>query len=66
MAKFFDKLNAEGGASAPQFLSDHPNPANREKAIEQEAARLPERTYGYEWQVPADEEGSGNHPRAAT
>jgi len=48
MAKFFDKLNAEGGSRAPQFLSDHPNPANREKAIEQEAARLPERTYGYE------------------
>src|SRR5271157_3491204 len=48
MAKFFDKLNANGGSSAPQFLSDHPNPANREKAIEQEAARLPERTYGYE------------------
>jgi len=48
MAKFFEKLNAEGGARAPQFLSDHPNPGNREKAIAQEAARLPQRTYGYQ------------------
>jgi predicted Zn-dependent protease len=48
MAKFFAKLNAIGGSSAFQFLSDHPNPGNREKAIEQEAARLPEQTYGYQ------------------
>ncbi len=48
MAKFFDKLNAEGGSKAPEFLSDHPNPENRSKAIEQEAARLPEQTYGYQ------------------
>jgi predicted Zn-dependent protease len=48
MAKFFEKLSAEDGSRAPQFLSDHPNPGNRERAIEQEAARLPERTYGYQ------------------
>jgi len=48
MARFFEKLNAEGGSRAPQFLSDHPNPENRSKAIEQEAARLPEQTYGYQ------------------
>jgi len=48
MARFFDKLNAEGGAQAPEFLSDHPNPGNREKAIQQEAARLPQQDYGYE------------------
>ncbi len=48
MAEFFDKLNANGGSSALQFLSDHPNPGNRAKAIEQEAARLPEQTYGYQ------------------
>ena len=48
MAKFFEKLSANGGSSASQFLSDHPNPGNREKAIEQEAARLPEQTYGYQ------------------
>ena len=48
MAKFFEKLNAEGGSKAPEFLSDHPNPENRSKAIEQEAARLPDQTYGYQ------------------
>src|SRR5271157_1912719 len=66
MAKFFDKLNAEGGSRAPQFLSDHPNPANRSQAIEREASRLPERTYGYETgKFPADEESGRNHSRAA-
>jgi beta-barrel assembly-enhancing protease len=48
MARFFDKLNAQGVDKAPEFLSDHPNPGNREKAIEQEAARLPQHNYGYE------------------
>jgi predicted Zn-dependent protease len=48
MAKFFAKLNAKGGFSTIQFLSDHPNPANRSKEIEEEAARLPRRTYNYQ------------------
>ncbi|HZE27492.1 MAG TPA: M48 family metallopeptidase [Terriglobales bacterium] len=48
MARFFNKLNAQGGQRAPQFLSDHPNPENREKAIEQEIQRLPQQKYGYE------------------
>lgn len=48
MARFFEKLNAEGGSRAPQFFSDHPNPDNREKAIEEEVHRLPMQNYGYE------------------
>ena len=48
MARFFEKLNAEGGSRAPQFFSDHPNPDNREKAIEQEVQRLPQQSYGFE------------------
>jgi predicted Zn-dependent protease len=48
LAHFFEKLNAEGGSKAPQFLSDHPNPENREKAIEQEIQRLPQQPYGYQ------------------
>lgn len=48
LAKFFDKLNSKGIDQAPEFLSDHPNPGNREKAIEQEARRLPQQHYGYE------------------
>jgi len=48
LAAFFDKLNAGGGAHAPQFLSDHPNPENREKAISQEVQRMPAQRYGYQ------------------
>lgn len=48
MARFFEKLQASGGARGPQFLSDHPNPGNREKAIEEEVRTLPRRQYGYE------------------
>jgi len=32
MARFFQKLEASGGSRGPQFLSDHPNPGNRDKA----------------------------------
>jgi len=45
MARFFQKLEAEGGTRAPQFLSDHPNPGNRMKAVENEIAYLPQRNY---------------------
>ena len=48
MARFFEKLNAQGGGRTIQFLSDHPNPDNREKAIEAEAHRLPQQNYGYQ------------------
>ncbi len=46
MAHFFEKLSASGGARGPQFLSDHPNPGNREQAIEAEIRTLPQRNYG--------------------
>jgi len=48
MARFFEKLNAQGGGRTMQFLSDHPNPDNREKAIEEESHRLPQQNYGYQ------------------
>jgi predicted Zn-dependent protease len=51
MAHFFTKLSSPGGAlpgKVTEFLSDHPNPPNREKAIASEAKLLPEKTYGYE------------------
>lgn len=47
LAVFFEKLNGEG-AHTVQFFSDHPNPDNRERAIEDEAARMPPQTYGYQ------------------
>src|SRR5207245_289457 len=46
MAHFFEKLQAEGGSRAPQFLSDHPNPGNRVKAVEEEVRALPQHPYG--------------------
>jgi hypothetical protein len=47
MAKFFEKL-AANGQQGPQFLSDHPNPGNREAAIVAEMKTLPPRQYGSE------------------
>src|SRR6266567_7269801 len=46
MAHFFEKLQAEGGSRAPQFLSDHPNPGNRVTAVETEIRALPQHQYG--------------------
>jgi hypothetical protein len=45
MAKFFEKLNSSGGQQL-QILSDHPNPGNREIAIQAEMKTLPTRQYG--------------------
>ncbi len=46
LARFFEKLEAEGGSRGPQFFSDHPNPGNRRKAIEAEIRYLPQANYG--------------------
>jgi len=48
MAKFFEKLSADGGSRGPQFFSDHPNPDNREQAIQKEVSKLPRRSYSYQ------------------
>ena len=48
MAHFFEKLNAQGGGRTIQFFSDHPNPDNREHAIEQEVQRLPQQDYRFQ------------------
>src|SRR5437762_4119905 len=45
MADFFQKLEQEGGGRGPQFLSDHPNPGNREAAIEKETQNWPSINY---------------------
>ena len=47
MARFFEKLEAEGGSRGPQFLSSHPNPGNRSKAVQAEIRALPQRNYGF-------------------
>jgi len=48
LAKFFEKLNAQSGSGALEFLSDHPNPGNRSKAIQHEVLFLPQQNYGYQ------------------
>jgi Zn-dependent protease with chaperone function len=40
LANMFRTIQQQGGSSGPQFLSDHPNPANRYERINQEAAML--------------------------
>jgi beta-barrel assembly-enhancing protease len=44
MADFFQQLAQQGG-SPPQLLSDHPNPGNREQAIDEEIAGWPPKNY---------------------
>jgi hypothetical protein len=44
LADFFKKLEQQGG-TGPQFMSDHPNPGNREAAIQKEIADWPAKQY---------------------
>jgi predicted Zn-dependent protease len=46
MARFFQKLDSSEGSRAPEFLSDHPSPGNRVKAVQAEAGTIPRRSYG--------------------
>jgi len=51
MARFFNKLGSPGkgmAGSVAQFMSNHPNPDNRERSIEKEARVLSPQTYGYQ------------------
>ena len=45
LADFFKKLEQEGGSGGPQFLSDHPNPGNREAAISKLIANWPPKNF---------------------
>ncbi|MDQ6787285.1 MAG: M48 family metallopeptidase [Acidobacteriota bacterium] len=40
LANMFKTIEAQGGGGTPEFLSDHPSPANRYANIEREAAML--------------------------
>jgi hypothetical protein len=44
LANFFKTLEAQGG-TPPQFMSDHPNPGNREAAIQKEIEPWPAQQY---------------------
>ncbi len=45
MARFFEKLEADGGSRGPAFFSDHPNPGDRIKNVEAEIQLLPQQRY---------------------
>ncbi len=48
LARFFEKIKSQDTADAIAFLSDHPNPGDRSRAIKVEALRLPVQDYGYQ------------------
>lgn len=46
MARFFEKLEGQGSKGPGlQFLSDHPNPGNRVKYVQEEVKLMPRRSY---------------------
>jgi len=45
LADFFKALETQGGKTPPQWLSDHPNPGNRELAIQKEIQNWPPVNY---------------------
>ena len=45
MANFFKTLESQSAGAPPQWLSDHPNPGNREQAIEKEITGWPPVNY---------------------
>ena len=40
LARVFQAIEEEGGSGMPQFLSDHPNPGNRQAYISEEASHV--------------------------
>ena len=45
LADFFKTLESQSSGAPPQWLSDHPNPGNREQAIEKEIQPWPPKNY---------------------
>jgi predicted Zn-dependent protease len=45
LAAFFERLEGQGGGGGVQFLSDHPNPGNRQAAIAREVENWPPKNY---------------------
>ncbi len=45
MARFFEKLEAEGGSRGLEFFASHPNPGNRVKVVEEEIRMMAARDY---------------------
>jgi hypothetical protein len=45
MADFFQMMQAQGGEAPPEFFSSHPNPGNRQQAIQKEIKSWPPKNY---------------------
>jgi beta-barrel assembly-enhancing protease len=45
MARFFEKLEGEGGSRGSQLMSSHPNPGNRSKYVQEEILMMAQRNY---------------------
>ena len=45
MADFFKTMAAQGGEAPPQWLSSHPNPGNRQQAIQKQIQNWPQQNY---------------------
>jgi beta-barrel assembly-enhancing protease len=45
MADFFKTLESQGGQSPPQWLSSHPNPGNRQQAIQKQISDWPPKKF---------------------
>ena len=48
MARFFEKLAAEGGSRGPVFLSSHPDPGDRMQLVQQEIRTFPRSEYNFQ------------------
>ena len=71
LANMFKTIQQQGGGGGPQFLSDHPNPANRYQRIQQEAqligtVRNPIRNTQEFARVQSRLRGSGSYQSAQT
>src|SRR5262249_36702942 len=45
MADFFQTMGSQGGSAPPEFFSSHPNPANRQQAIQKQIAGWPQQNF---------------------
>ncbi|MEO8725161.1 MAG: M48 family metalloprotease, partial [Acidobacteriaceae bacterium] len=45
LADFFVKLQQMGGGQGPQFLSDHPDPGNRQEGVQRELSKLGDKRF---------------------
>jgi len=55
MARFFEKLQEQGGSRSVQFFASHPDPGNRVKTVEAEIQAMPQR--------PSYDAGTGQFDR---